>query len=677
MMPNHYRYWGLLLLLLSGGCAWVEQYNPFNTELDATTLIEYAQTNVCEDLSVDECYAAGQQALAVDQDLTRSIALVYFTHACIPSKEPGNAAACEQVAIMYRDGKGTKPEPVQAADFFAKACAIDKKSGCYAAAVAFQTGEGGVAKDQHKANELFLNSCNNAALTDRNKGTACTQSGLLTAADGGDTADNRQSLRDAFSLYKKACDNNSAEGCYHAGKAYYSASGVAGSETSAQQYYVQGCNGNYAPACLAAAALKSKSSPASASVYYKEGCSDGDQRSCFELAERYRTGLGVPKNLRLARVTYLDLCSPQYPLACYHGADLLMQSLKATMAPKPTDTQAVLDNFDAACTQAVGLACYQLAGLNRNGQWTKANPPKAAQLLADHCSETEWLGCYDLAIIYAQGDGLEKNQAKAAELFQQVCDATLDDSITPTLTHGALTIAKQQQWQRNGCEQFAQLLWEYPVNEATALDPNDGNNTKKKQVLEKNNASAVLYFKKACALGALPACYQYAVALDNGIGIEQDIKQAFNYYEQSCVLNQLSTSVIPNTITSQTNTHIYLQGEGQSSNVKTRTDFTANVISDIELSPVIGNLDKTEQRLVKTVASACYDLAINYRDGIATRANAPKANQLFKQSCRLGQPQACYNYGLSLNNDDAQRYFSQACNAGLQMACALSAENSR
>lgn len=81
-------------------------------------------------------------------------------------------------------------------------------------------------------------------------------------------------------------------------------------------------------------------------------------------------------------------------------------------------------------------------------------------------------------------------------------------------------------------------------------------------------------------------------------------------------------------------------------------------------------LDNTLQQ--QSIANACYNLAVDFRDGIGVDKSEPKAIQLFKQSCLLKQGWGCYNYALSLSESELSTlYFEKSCELGYQEACSL------
>lgn len=615
----------LMALLLSlSACSWFQK-----KESTLQSLIEEARV-LCQKMDAQTCYSEAQKTLAENTELTDTLALTMFIETCNKADKKISPMACKQAGNMYSKGEGIKNSDAQAVSYFSKACNLDKQTACFQAANAYKQAKG-VKADIKKASMYFAYACHFLVPLNANKGKACTQKGLILLKQAQEDEKNIQAIYQGFSFFQKACKNNDAQGCFELGEAYRTGKGVAGSDEYAKQYYRLGCNGEFAESCLWAGNMNAAVNPVDATQYYYTGCSLNNTQACFELAQRYRLGKAISQNLGLAIITYEQICSAKLPAACYWQARLQQQQIQASpKKPEKEQVTKVINAYEQACKQGIELACYHLAMLTQKAKLVKANPSKVAQYLSKICNEKAWIGCFDLAALYEFGEGVVQTPQHSAELYQQVCDVTAETAISQYLQTQARAIAKAQKWQTKACWRLAQMQWQYPEQqekkEETPFKP-----------VAKDNKVALVYFAKACQLSWLPACLKYAIAADKGIGMKPNTKIANDFYALGCALDKLD---------------------------KLET-------AELESKPTLQNKEAQQQQ-IQSMANSCYNLAVNYRDAIGTNKDTAKANALFKQSCQLNQPWACYNYALVLNKSEASfDYLTQACKLGLVQACTL------
>lgn len=643
------RFVLLIFLLLSlNSCSWFQSKEK-KIEKDIAHVIEDIE-KVCKKLDAEQCYAEVKKILAKNKALTDTLALSVFIKFCNKASKNGSAQACQMAGKIYQKGEVVAKDDAKAINFFTKACNLDHKTGCFDAATAYK--EGTLVKgDIEKADQYFTYACSNLTSGDTSKGKACTQKGLILLTTAKKDEKNIEAVYQAFDFFQKGCKNNSAQGCFQTGEAYRTGRGVAGSEDFAKQYYQMGCDGKFAESCLWSGNMNTVSNPKEATQYYFTGCSLRNAESCFELAERYRLGKAISQNLDLAQITYQQVCSDTMQTACYWQARLMQQQIEAsTEKPEQDKIDSLLAAYQMACTNKLALACYQLALITQKAQWVDKDPPQVAQYLSHTCNESAWLGCFDLALLYETGNGVVQTPKQAAQMYKKTCQASAETPITRQLQPEAKKLAKNKQWQLHACWQLAQMYWQYPEKKSAkeedktaSSDSNEGDIAIKETAIEpvaKDNKTALIYFDKACQFGWLTACLDYAFAADKGIGIEQDAEKAFNYYATGCALDKLQAL--------------------ETASLQTKQTGDAKVLNALQIKAQI-----------KAMANACYNLAVNYRDGIGTDKNTAKANALFKQSCELKQSWACYNYALALgDSNESYKYLQQACDLGLATACA-------
>lgn len=608
----------LFALLNIVACSWFET-KPHTL----ANLVEEARI-LCQEMDAQTCYTQAQKTLNKNSKITDIIALTMFVETCNKG-EINSTKACEKAALMYMQGQGTQTAPDQAVTYFTKACLLNKQTGCFESASAYKKGEW-VKADIKKARLYFDLACNFLPTENAKKGKACTQKGLILLDKAKQDEQDIHAVYHAFSLFTKACKYNDAEGCFQAGQAYRTGKGVAGSTEYAKQYYQLGCNGKFSESCLWAGHINSKSNPSVATQYYYTGCSLNNKNACFELAQRYRLGKAISKDVNLAELTYQQICSKAQPIACYWQARLLQQRIQSSSNPKKEQIDDMLTAYQKGCSEKVSLACYQLALLTQQAQLVEPAPHLVAYYLNQSCDDTIWLGCFDLARLYQTGQGVDPNLELSGKLYKTVCDSHNKRPISQELQTQAHELAHTQQWQARACWHLAEMLWQYPNEKPSKPIPNS---------LAKDNTSALIYFDKACKKNWPQACLQYAIAADQGIDLDKNHKLANQFYQSGCALSQLYVLDSPSNI-------------------------------------------KDTDSLIKSIARSCYNLGVNYRDGIGSIANIKKADELFKKSCQLKQAWGCYNYALALNGrDESIGYLQKACSLNLKNACQLLKENAQ
>jgi TPR repeat protein len=634
----------LLILIACGNAPRVDEGIGSSIKDNVVNVIEYMDTELCKLLSAEKCYDKADKMLKKNTELSAVFALTIFVESCDKGSKKGSPAACEQAGFIYQRDKSSADNPVKAIDYFVKACTIDQRTGCFQAAQAYKGGDVDTAvvkQDTDKAIQFFTRACNNLDSDEANKAKACTQVGLLLVEKSlvEEGQQGSEVTYQGFEFFSLACTQNDGEGCFQLGQSYRLGRGVAASEDQAKQYYNLGCDGKIAQSCLWAGHLSAATDPQIATQYYFVGCSYGNPDACFSLAERYREGIGVTRDLSSAEKTYQQICSDTIPLACYWYAWLLQQKVGSSANQETIDrVDTIVSAYQNACGANIGLACYQLALITQTAILVDADPPQLAQYLTRSCELSTPLGCYELAILYQTGNGVPIDHQQASDLYKSVCEANTGALGAKYLKRETMAIVAKDQWQRVACWQLGQSLLDYPQNTTQNVYQDTANaSTTAVETLEKDSQQAVIYLRRSCQLDWPPACLIYALAADNGIGITQNTAIAYTYYAKTCDLNQTDSL--------------------QSLSMSVGKTLPHNDLDDLVIS---------------SIAEACYNLGVSYRDAIGVEKNLLKAKALFSQSCELEQPRACYNYALAIGDgDESQQYIRRACQLGLYTACAL------
>jgi TPR repeat protein len=132
----------------------------------------------------------------VAKDETRAVA--FYQRAC----DGGDARGCNNLGVMYMDGRGVAKDEVRAVTLFQGACDHDEAAGCSALGVAYMDGRG-VKKDEARAVTLYQQGC------DGGNADGCTGLGMMYADGRGVAKDEAH----AVTLYQKGCDGGEAAGC--------------------------------------------------------------------------------------------------------------------------------------------------------------------------------------------------------------------------------------------------------------------------------------------------------------------------------------------------------------------------------------------------------------------------------------------------------------------------------
>jgi len=386
----------------------------------------------CEGGQIDECYRlANLYYRGKDQDLKKAAAT--FKKVC----DAGKAAACIDLAQMYEDGDGVKPDramalalrqklcnggdgkmcrqlaeddPTHGATHLEEACNAGDSTGCYDGGLAWSRGSQGATKDMGRAVVLYQKGCDAGYLP------ACYNAGVALGEGKGVAKDGAR----AAALFTKACETKSAEkpekgfedlqptACYNLAILYQRGDGVKASLTRARQMFELACKGKVSQACNAADSARTlEKHPEEAAagarggiaVHMMKSCDDGQAFACRQLGEMSLTGNDwLPKN---------PARSPEY----FKRANAL--------------NSAHCDKGG----KGAPMACMELSRAFEAGTGTAKDPLKSAALvkkanglLQIECDKGDLDECATLGMSYQWGLGLPIDLARAAALYKKACD---------------------------------------------------------------------------------------------------------------------------------------------------------------------------------------------------------------------------------------------------------------
>ena len=217
-------------------------------------------------------------------------------------------------------------------------------------------------------------------------------------------------------------------------------------------------------------------------------CSGGDFEHCFELGQRYRSGLGVQTD----RVRAAEF----YELACEGGVaeGCLYLGLSYGLGEGVGRDQArAVEPYGRACEGGVAEGCLFLGLMYNEGEGVPLDRARAAELYQQACDSGVADGCVNLGVLYARGYGVSQNPARAAELYHQACNSG----------------------QAMGC-----------YNLGMSHDRGSGVPTDQSRATE--------YYHQACIGDNMSGCTALATNYYHGRGIDQDRSAAKTLFQGAC-----------------------------------------------------------------------------------------------------------------------------------------------
>ena len=224
----------------------------------------------------------GGRGLRGAQNATGSTSLMP-TAAAERACRNGNAHACTEAGLSYRNGRGVIRNETTAASYYERGCDGSDPFGCVDLGQLYFQGAG-VARDDSKA----------------------------------------------AALYQKGCDGGVAAGCLFLGGMYQTGRSLPRDEPRAFGLFVKACDGNNVAACNEAAMMMEPGrggarDDARAFQFLKKSCDGNFLLGCRNLGVRYEEGRGVPRNDQLALQAFQKACSGALGVACTNIGDMFAE----------------------------------------------------------------------------------------------------------------------------------------------------------------------------------------------------------------------------------------------------------------------------------------------------------------------------------------------------------------
>ncbi len=321
-----------------------------------------------------------------------------------------DANACNQVGLLYLNGKGVSQSFETARSYFDHACRLNNQDGCTNLGNLYKNGQG-VKKSLQDANNYFKIAC------DFENGFGCFS--LATSYYAGQGF--KKNLKTAFDLFTKSCNLNYGQGCVAVGNMYKDGESVKASMSTALQFYQLGCDRGSGSGCSTLARMNyngtgvPKSFEKAASYYY-QACVLDVGRSCNNLGHMYEDGTGVTKSNIRAHEFYEKACDLDSGQGCISLGSILFRG------PENQNYEAANKAFAKACDLGVGLACNYLANDYQSGLGIEQSASKAKEIYEKACKQKIGLSCFRLGLLAEYGPAGASSYAQARNYYEQSCN---------------------------------------------------------------------------------------------------------------------------------------------------------------------------------------------------------------------------------------------------------------
>lgn len=405
-------YWGIgiVAVLALSVCAYLAYLYPTQNEL------------LCFLNHGDKCYAAGldyqkgTDTIKIDENK----ALKYLEKGC----ELNNAKSCENL-VFYFNEENEKRNLAKAFKFSKKACQLDNVKGCFIIGLMYSTGTGATL-DLNKANEYIDKSC-------RLSPSFCTKIAKDTLEENKSPKESKltEFKKDDYALeyllLEKACKYQDGKGCFEIALNFFSKN-----PEKYIEWISKGCDLKDDLSCLGLNVLFKYTNPYKALEAVKKGCKNEGEFSCSILADYYKKGIYIEKNIDKAFSLYQKSCDSNIAFACTNLAELLENKHDKNKANN------IIDILQKACDLEDGAGCIFLGFMNERGLEITKDINKAQELYtkgntlnANSCVyNDDARACLFLGLSYKKGYGFEIDNKLASTWYNKACSLNNDYACT-------------------------------------------------------------------------------------------------------------------------------------------------------------------------------------------------------------------------------------------------------
>jgi TPR repeat protein len=638
---------------------------------------------------------------------------------CRSQCEKSNAKSCTQLARIYRNaGK----DPIQAVEFFKKACGLGDEAACAEHGWHLLNGID-VNADKFKAFEAFEKACN------AGDGLGCSFLAGMHRSGAAPEATPEK----AFNLFKRACNGGLSEGCVELGTMYEKGVGTPRDAKKALTIYERACRAENPDGCAHQGSLFTNERRGAgldrqkAISLFKSACDKGSALGCTELGNMYFGGAGMEREKQSENDAE---AAKLYEKACkmWGGAEgcARLGNLMIKGWGVKRDTYNGVLNIEKGCAKGSGHACAELGKVYQYGVYKPRDAVKAYEYYQKSCSLFEGEGCRLIAQLYRgeAGAGVARDDKRSHDFYEKGCrtghlvschqvavdlynGAGVKPDYARALTHyeNACTggyakscnevgflydkgqggvkqdKVKAAQWFEKGCE------W----GDGWSCE-NLGRYIEAKIHKAPSQARALDLFGKACeaAEGDPTACARLANRYFNGVGVEKDPMKGIQYLRRGCEvkrdkhscsqLGELYRSSRYGVSTNFTEALKYFD-RACSSRVESACDAKADMYAagqGVAPNPTeAARIRKESCDRGNTIG--CRNLAKMYRDGIGVPKKDPAmAATLHDKACLMRSNADCYELALMYDKGEGVKaegkkvaeLFQRACAFGNYEACA-------
>ena len=375
----------------------------------------------------------------------------------------------------------------------------------------------------------------------------------------------------------------------------------------------------------------------------ERGCRGGDFEDCFESAEAYRTGDGVPRDYIRAAEFYELACDGGHAESCRRLRSLGFQYRDGDGVPQ--DLARAAELYQHACDGADARACSLVGFMYAEGNGVLLDQSRATELYGRACEGGDASGCWFLAFSYYKGEGVPVDRARAAELYGRAC----------------------QGGDADGCYSFAVMH-----------DEGDG--------VPLDQSRATELYERACAGGSADGCFNLGIHYYNGEGVRQDWARAADLFERGCGGGEPTSCF-------NLGAHYY-KGEGvpvdraRAAELYGRACEGGDANGCTRLGRMYRDAEGVSQDMARAAlllergceggdAGGCNSLGLMYEDGNGVALDRSRAAELYEQACDGEDADGCYNLalmyadgdGAPLNRARAAELYYRACEGGNAGGC--------
>jgi uncharacterized protein len=316
----------------------------------------------------------------------------YLIEAC----EQGDTPACIEVSDRYANGMVPKDKEPGVISIDKKLCEAGHADSC----IWLDSRE--IPKDQFVRENILIKHCQKGHFPscERIQQYAFTHINPLNPSEP-------VILERGAELSKHACEGGIIPACIQLGDLYEEGQGVEQDFSYARELYQEACHKNDPDGCYRLAytyqmgigvpkdSLKATTIYRQSADLRRNGCEKGKNKKgfdrhdfhwdCFFLADLYKEGLGVPKDLDEATALYKQACD---------GGN----------GPKKACNLA-LTSYEQECEKDKSSSCLLLGRWYRQGYLFSKDISRAIIFYEKACSGKEGNACYNLGILYKHGKG--------------------------------------------------------------------------------------------------------------------------------------------------------------------------------------------------------------------------------------------------------------------------------